>query len=144
MEEEHPRNRRAKFPLPEYCAKAPVSFVYTRQARVRIFHPSAVSVQTVFRTVYLAQVLNAVVGSNTVYVVDLFWKATAYQKEHQPVLQQLKLLSPKENNDSDIAVPMYHSWILTVPLPVDQLSRRCIISVGRKQILLKRFPLFLC
>ena len=84
-----------------------------------------------------------VVGLDAIDMVDLLRETTMYEEEHQPVLPQLKLLSLEVDPDADITIAFInHSGILTVPFPVDQLSRCCIISVGRKQILLKSLPLF--
>lgn len=117
--------------------------MYSRQTRIRIFLPSTVSVLTVFRTAHLAQILNTVVSLDAVQMIDFLGKATMYKKEHQPVLPKLKLFSLKEDMNTDIAVIIYYSRVFPVPLLIDQLSRRSIISVGRKQMRLKRLPLFI-
>lgn len=80
-------------------------------------------------------------------LMPLIWsllrETTMYEEEHQPVLPQLKLLSLEVDPDADITIAFInHSRILPIPFPINQLSCRCIISVGRKQILLKSLPLF--
>ena len=81
VEEEHTRDRRAKKPRPEYCLENLIRFRYTRQTRVRIFLPPTVSVLAVLGTAHLAQVLNTVVGFDTINVVDLLRETTVYEEE---------------------------------------------------------------
>ena len=122
-----------------------MSFVYARQSRVGIFLPSAGFVYLVFGTAHFAKVLNTVVGLDTIDMIDLLGKATAYEEEHQAVLPKLKPFSSEKDIDADIAATLInHSRILAVPLPVDQLPRLFIISVSRKEMFLKRPPLLLC
>ena len=119
--------------------------MYARQTGVWIFLPLAVSVLAVLRTAHLPQVLYAIVGLDAVQMVDLLWKATVYKEEYQPVLPKFKPFSSEKYPDKDIAFALInHSGIFTVPLLINHLSCRCIIFVGRKQMLLKCLPLFLC
>ena len=85
VEEEHTRDRRGKFPFSEYCLESPFPFEYARQAGVRIFLPSAEFVRFVFGAAHLPQILYAVVGFDTIDVVDLLGETTVYEKEHQPM-----------------------------------------------------------
>ena len=142
MEEKHLRNRRVKSPRSDFCQKRFISFSYARQARIRIFLPLAVSISAVLRTAHLPQVLNTVVGLDAVQMIDLLGKAMVYKEEYQAVLPYMKPLSLEIDPDVDIAGPMYHSGILTVPFFVDQLSRLFIISVGRDYVRLQRPPPF--
>ena len=145
MKEKHLWNRREQSSSSEFCLKNHVGFGYAWQTGVRIFPPFSELIRFILGVAHLAQILNPVVGLDTVQMVDLLGKATAYKEEHQPVLPKLKPFAPEKNKDVDIAtVLINHSGILTVPLPVDQLSRLFIISVSRKEMFLKRLPLLLC
>lgn len=67
------------------CLKATANFMYARQTCVRIFLPLAVSISAVLGSVHLTQVLNAVVGLDTVQMIDLLGKAVVYKEEYQTV-----------------------------------------------------------
>ena len=86
MEEKHLRNRRVKSPRSDFCQKRFISFSYARQARIRIFLPLAVSISAVLGTVHLTQILNTVVGLDTIDMVNLLGKTTMHEEEHQPML----------------------------------------------------------